>query len=883
MKKLFVVDATGFIFRSYYAIRGMTNAKGEPTNALFGFIRSLLKLIKDFSPSHLCAVFDAPDNKSSRVAIYKDYKANRVAIPEDLPHQIEAAKTFCKLFGIPTLIMPGVESDDTMGSIAKWAQEHVEDIYLCTSDKDLLQMVNDRVHVLHCHKDNFVIGPEEVKEKYGISPHQIVDWLALVGDSSDNVPGLPGFGPKTASTLLQKMETLDYILAHPEEVPGKKKQETIIENREVAELSKRLVQLDLSIPIPRECADYHLQQADSERLQAFYEEQGFKSLIEDKKEDDKGKESTTYILINDEESLKELAQKLSLEKEVCFDTETTGLRPMEADLVGIGFAIEKEKAYYVPFNATLSSDTIWSYLSPLFTNPSIGFYAHNAKYDLHVLKRAGIHVANLCFDTLLASYLLNAESHQHSLDFLSLHHFGKQKTPIESLIGKGKKQISMADVPIQQVCDYCCEDVDYTLRLKEVLKKALESRQLEHLLYDLELPLSAILLEMEQKGIFADAHMLQDFSREITQALQVLEKSIHSLAGEPFNIKSPKQLSVILFEKMEIPPPKKTATGYSTSADVLEGLKGTYPIAEKVLEFRGLEKLRSTYADTLPTEIHPETGRIHCTFNQGVTATGRLSSQNPNLQNIPVRTALGRKIRESFRPQKEGWSYLSADYSQIELRLVAHMSEDPEMIRAFEMGEDIHSFTASQVFGVPLEEVTKEQRYRAKTVNFGIVYGQQAYGLSQEIGVSISEAKKFIETYFSRYPKIRSFIENCKKNSRETGKAVTLTGRERAISEIDSKNPPLRAAAERLAVNTPLQGSAADIIKMAMLAVDRAMKQECYRGFMILQVHDELIFEIPDKEIPRLTELVRHSMENVIQLKIPLVVDISIGKNWKEC
>lgn len=887
MKELFVVDATGFLFRSYYAIRGMSNTEGRSTGALFGFVRSLLKLIKDFEPTHLCAVFDAPDNKSSRVALYKDYKAQRWAMPEDLPHQLEAAKEFCSLIGIPTLIMPGVESDDTMGSIASWAKDLGSTVFLCTSDKDLFQLVDERVRVLQTHKNNLIMGPEEVVTKLGVSPDQVVDYLAMVGDSSDNVPGLPGFGPKTAAQLLEAFGGLDYILDHPDEIPGKKKQETVRTYRDQAELSRRLVQLDLSVAVSHSPRDYQRNGSDFDRLRSFYKTYGFRSLLDEMQSADEGQKGTesseAYRLIQSEDDFEHLIQVLNAAKEICFDTETTSLQALDAELVGIGFAVSAGESYYLPFNSTLNSDLLWSKLTALFTNPSIAFYAHNAKYDLHILANYGIRVATLCFDTLLASYLLSAEDRQHSLDFLAKRYFDKTKTPIESLIGKGKKEISMADVPFQAICDYCCEDVDYTLRLKAELSQEIEDRGLSRLLYELELPLASVLLEMERRGIFVDAEMLRAFSLEITEALESLEAEIYELAGEEFNIKSPKQLSQILFEKMGISPPKKTATGYSTNAEVLEKLKLEHPIAGKILEFRALEKLRSTYADTLPKQINSHTGRIHCTFNQGVTATGRLSSQHPNLQNIPVRTALGRKIREAFRPQKADWSYLSADYSQIELRLMAHMSEDPDLIQAFHNGEDIHAFTASQVFAVPLEKVSKEQRYQAKAVNFGIIYGQQAYGLSQELGITPAEARAFIEAYFSRYPKVRFFIERCKEESRRVGKARTLIGRERGIADIQSKNVPLRLAAERLAVNTPLQGSAADIIKMAMLRVDRVLQEEDLESFLVLQIHDELIFEVPDGEIPRMKTVVRSAMEGVLNLRVPLVVDISVGKNWKEC
>jgi DNA polymerase-1 len=594
-------------------------------------------------------------------------------------------------------------------------------------------------------------------------------------------------------------------------------------------------------------------------------------------------EIVEYGFIDDEQTLIDLVSLLSKEKAISIDTETTGLRPLEADLVGIGLGIQSKQAWYIPVNQSIGLERVIELLTPLFENPQIYFYGHNIKYDLHILQSHGVKNLNLCFDTLLASYLLNSHSRQHSLDYLALEIFDKVKIPIEDLIGKGKNQITMADVPLEKITRYCCEDVDYTVRLKELLAPQIEERGMHALYYNLELPLLSILAKMEERGIYVDSQALRELGMEIEKEIAILTESIYSLAGEPFNLNSPKQLSQILFDKLQIPPPKKTATGYSTNADVLEGLKGTYPIAGKLLEYRTLEKLRSTYVETLPLQINQTTQRIHCTFNQSGTATGRLACQDPNLQNIPVRTAIGRKIREAFRPQKEGWSYLSADYSQIELRLLAHFSEDENLVRAFNENEDVHTFTASLIFNIPLNEVTPEQRYQAKAVNFGIMYGQQAFGLSQELGVDPKTAATFIQMYFERYGKVKQFIESCKLKAKETGKAVTLYGRERLIPEIRSSNAILRNMAERLAVNTPIQGTQADLIKMAMLEVNKQLSQQNLKSFMILQIHDELIFEVPNEEIEMVSSLVHKAMTEVISLKIPLIVDIHVGKNWKEC
>ncbi len=883
MKKLYILDASGYLYRSYHAIQNLTNKKGESTNALFGFIRSIHKLIKDFDPTHIVSVFDGPKGSEKRKALYPEYKANRKAMPEDLRYQIAWAQEFCDLIGIPKLVIPKVEADDTMGSVAKWAAKEGSDVFLCTSDKDMCQLVNDHIYILNTHKNNLILGKEKVKETYGVAPDQIIDYLAIMGDSSDNVPGLPGFGAKTAAKILNEIGSLDYLLEHPEELKGKK-QETVKESRELAKLSQALVTIDTTVEFPQENTFFSLGSPDTEKLKEFYSTMGFNTLKRELEETHTQTiEETDYQTIDDEEKLKELVKQLSKENEICFDTETTDLKPMLAQLVGIGFSIEKGKAWYIPVNGTLRLDTAIKHLKPLFENKKIGFYAHNLKYDLHILANHGIDVPTISFDTILASYILSPHNRQHSLDHLCLEFFGKVKIPTQELIGKGKNQITMDQIPIEKVSEYCCEDVDYTFRLKQKFAKELKERKLEHLLYQLELPLLKVLMRMERRGIFLDEPVLGELANKVHADLESVEKEVQELAGEPFNLKSPKQLSEILFEKMRITPPKKTATGLSTSAEVLELLKQEHPIAEKMLEFRSLEKLRSSYIETLPREINQTTRRIHPTFNQSVAATGRLSCQDPNLQQIPIRTSLGREIRKAFRPERQGWSYLSADYSQIELRLLAHFSEDPTLISAFQNNEDIHTHTAATILNIPMSEVTKQQRYQAKAVNFGILYGQQAFGLSREMGVSMEEAKNFIQTYFERYSRVKEYIESCKEKARKTGKAYTLIGRERAIPEIHNKNPMIRQAAERLAVNTPLQGTAADLIKKAMIVIDQKLASRQQLGFMVLQIHDELFFEIPDFETVAIEHLVKTEMEQVYKLKVPLIVDVSIGKNWKEC
>jgi DNA polymerase-1 len=883
MDSLYVIDASGFLYRSYFAIRGMTNDRGESTNALYGFIRSVLKLKKDFDPKNLVAVFDGPNCGKARREMYSAYKAHRVAMPQDLRYQIDWAREFCDLYGIPQLNLPDVEADDTMGTIARWAEIEGSKIFLCTSDKDMAQLVTDKVSILNTHKENLLLDPKGVEETYGVPPAKIIDYLAIVGDASDNVPGLTGFGPKTAVDLLQKYDSLDNILNNPDLVSGKKR-DTVINEREKVLLSRKLVTVQTDVNIPHDLSFYQLRTPQFPQLREFYQEKKFSSLIKELEGIDTTKapeKPVNYHLVDDEASFATLLELLSKQEEICFDTETTHERPLLAELVGIGFGFQPQEAWYVPVNGKLGLQRVLKGVQSLFANPNIRFYGHNVKYDLHVLENCHLSVAKVGFDTIIASYLLNSHNRRHSLDTLALELFEKVKIPITDLIGKGKKTITMAEVPIEKVCEYCCEDVDYTVRLKQVLEPQLKERHLTNLYYDLELPLMRVLQQMERRGIFMDTTKLDELGKVIKSEIETVEKEIYALAGEEFNLNSPLQMGNILFDKLQIPLPPRTKR--STNVEVLEELALDYPIAKFIIEYRQLEKLRSTYIETLPTEVNPKTHRIHSTFNQSIAATGRLSCQDPNLQNIPIRTETGKKIREAFRPQKTGWSYLAADYSQIELRLLAHLSGDPTLIQAFKDGVDIHQYTAAQVMEIDPSQVTSEERYKAKAVNFGILYGQGPYGLSKQLGITQKEASRFIDMYFKRYSHIKEFLEHCKDLARVHGKAVTQLGRERLIPEILSKNVMIRQAAERLAINTPIQGTAADLIKLAMLKIDQELSKKKLSSYMILQIHDELIFEAPDEELKPLENLVRECMQTCMELKVPLVVDVSIGKNWKEC
>jgi DNA polymerase-1 len=875
---LCLIDASGFLYRSYFALLGMSNRQGEATGALYGFIRSYLRLIEQLNPDYIAAVFDVEGGKKVRCELYKEYKAHRKPAPEELIKQIKEAQEFCQKAGIPLLAVPGFEADDTMASVAAWAKDQGLHVYISTSDKDMAQLVNDHIFLINPHKEYAVIDREKVQEQFGVPPEQLRDYLSILGDSSDNIPGISGFGAKGAVKLLQDYGSLEEIYTHVREIGGKK-EELLSSQKELAFLSQKLVTLFCNVDFPHDLSFFTKTSGDRAALWHFLHSKNFHSLLKmvgDLPEDEKT--SCRYHQILSQEEVKKLLNTLETATTVCVDTETTDIDPMRAKLVGIGLAVDEHDAYFIPFKQEYVS-----LLAPFFAKKERGFFGHNIKYDLHVLANHHMPVAKVSSDTMIESYLLNAHLRKHSLDELALVYFGKTKIPTEQLIGKGKSQITMDLVPIEKITEYCCEDVEYTTKLKMVLDKEIKERALDSILNEIEIPLIPILAKMETHGIFLDTKVLDELAKRTKKELEILQEEIYRLAGEPFNINSPKQLSEILFQKLGIPALKKGKTMPSTGAEVLETLAVSYPIAAKVLEYRSFEKLRSTYIETLPTQIHPKTGRIHCQFNQTVAATGRLSCQDPNLQNIPVRSELGSQIRKAFRPQEQGYSFLSFDYSQIELRILAHVTEDEGLLEAFRNDLDIHAFTASELFRVPINEVTEEMRSRAKAVNFGIVYGQQAFGLSQTMHISIAEATSFINAYFQRYKKIKQYLEEAKELARKTGKACSLTGRERLLPDINSPNMQLRSAAERLAVNTPFQATAADIIKMAMISVDKWLNAHQPKIRMLLQIHDELLFEVPDDDIAKAKAGITPCMEEVYPLKVPLKVKMSVGKNWMEC
>jgi DNA polymerase I len=890
-KTLYLIDALGLLFRAYHALPPMSNDKGEETHALFGFIRQLHKILKDFKPTHCAAVFDGPDNKASRLEICPLYKSNREKAPDELVNQMILAEKYCQLLGILTITNPGIEADDTIGSIAHWTESQDIKLNIFAQDKDLYQLVTDKTRLINIHKNNLVIDSKAVKARFGIGPNLVRDFLALVGDSSDFVIGLKGVGPKTAAKWLTEAGSLDAILNNPACIADGKRVELIEANRDRLDINRKLVSLHKKAPFPKNLEAFSTKPPQKTEVIAFLKRFQFHSLVStvDEVSGQKGGSATSKLktskrhLVNCAKDLEDLSRKIMTSPCICIDTETTGINPMQAKLVGIGLAFDEINSYYVPLNGNLDYAHVINVLKPAFEHTKGAFFGHNIKYDMIVLWQAGFELKCIDFDTMVASYLLSAASHRHSLDALALEHFDHECTPITALIGKGKSEISMCDVPIEKVKDYCLEDIEVTWQLRELFEAKLQSEGLKKLFSEVEIPLVTILARMQRAGMYVAVEPLKSLGEHLSARLESLQQVIFSLAGQEFNINSPKQLGAVLFENLNIHPPKKTKTGYSTNADVLESIKDEHPIAEKIIEYRTLEKLRSTYVDTLPDTINPKTGCIHCTFNQTMTATGRLSCHSPNLQNIPVRSSEGIKIREAFLPKGPENIFISADYSQIELRVLAHLSGDPALIHAFERDEDIHAYTASLIYNVDMTDVTSEMRHSAKAVNFGIIYGQGPFGLSQNLKIDRKTAKQFIEAYFERYPKVRAFLDECKKKAFKEGRTATLLGRIRNLPETKSKNPHILAAAERLATNTPIQGSGADIIKLAMVKLDKELKKSNARAHMVLQIHDEIMLEVDEADKNRVETILIEAMESAYPLKVPLKVSLKVGKNWAKC
>ena len=926
MKKLFLLDAYALIFRGYYAFikNPRINSKGMNTSAIVGFMNSLLEVIRKEQP-HLLAVCFDKGGSQQRTAIYPEYKANRDETPEAIRLAIPYIHQILEAMRIPIIEKEGYEADDIIGTLSKQAEKQGYTVYMVTPDKDYSQLVSPHIFMYKPARGGNEVeiwGVEEVKENFQVEyPEQVIDLLGMMGDAVDNIPGLPGVGEKTAQKLLKEFGSLENLLANTDKLKGKLR-ENIEANKEKGLLSKTLARILLDVPVTFDEKDFELSAPQMDKIKPIFEELEFRTMLTTLQKAFGVAPATQpdlfslvglsspvatqpmfaeavptqklktikevqhqYQLLTTQAEIEALLPELLLQKEVCFDTETTSLNELEAQIVGLALSWEVHKGYYILFPEDFDLTRQWlSVLKPFFESTTILKIGQNLKYDLKVLTNYGIEVCGQLFDTMIAHYLLNPDM-RHNMDLLSEAYLGYTPIAIDTLIGKkGKGQLTMRAVPAELQKEYAVEDTDVTLQLKHAFLPLLEKDQMTKLFTEVEAPLVKVLAQMEYEGIRLDTHFLGELSKEINTDLIALQTTIFDQAEESFNLSSPKQLGDILFEKLKLlSKPKKTKTGqYATSEEVLSQLASEHPIVANVLEFRALQKLQSTYIEALPREVNPRTGRVHTTFMQAVTATGRLSSNQPNLQNIPIRTPRGSQIRKAFVPRNEDYTLLSADYSQIELRIIAALSEEDHMIEAFLQGQDIHRSTAAKVFAVPIEEVTKEQRSHAKTVNFGIIYGVSAIGLSQQTSLTRSQSKELIDTYYQTYPKLKGYIEKQIAFAREHGYVETILGRRRYLPDVYSRNQVVRGAAERNAVNAPIQGSAADIIKIAMVRIAQRLEREHLSTRMLLQVHDELLFDVPKPELEVVTPLIREEMQQAYKLSVPLIVEIGTGNNWLE-
>ncbi|MCE2614042.1 DNA polymerase I [Flavobacteriaceae bacterium D16] len=936
-KRLFLLDAYALIFRGYYALikNPRINSKGMDTSAIMGFVNSLFDVIRREKPDHLAVCFDK-DGSAERTELFADYKANRDETPDAIRVAVPIIQDILKAMHIPVVEVSGLEADDIIGTLAKQAESQGYKVYMVTPDKDFGQLVSDNIFMYRPARMGNGIeiwGIPEIQERFGVQhPEQVIDYLGMMGDASDNIPGLPGVGDKTAKKFIAEFGSMEELLANTDKLKGKMK-EKVEANADLGRLSKKLATICITCDVLFDEKDYELSQPDSKQVQAIFEDLEFRrlreqflkiffsesnetktttsapvkevpkgvagggqfSLFGDNGAETEGKvisgrrtikdTAHVYQLVNPGMSRKLFLQNLMKQQAVCFDTETTGINPLTAELVGIAFSWEAGKGFYLPFPEDQEEvQELLNELRPFFESEDIEKIGQNLKYDIKVLGKYNIEVRGKLFDTMLAHYLINPDM-RHNMDVLSETYLNYTPVSITELIGKkGKNQLSMREVPIEQQTEYAVEDADITFQLAQHFAPELEAANTRKLFDEIEIPLLRVLADMELEGINLDIDFLNTLSVALDKDIKALVEKIYEEAGEEFNIASPKQLGEILFEKLKlVDKPKKTRTGqYSTAEDVLSYLAKDHQIIRDVLEYRGLSKLKSTYVDALPEQVEAQTGRVHTDYMQTVAATGRLSSNNPNLQNIPIRTERGRQVRKAFIPRDEDHVLLAADYSQIELRIIAALSEETTMIEAFKQGEDIHASTASKVFNVPIDEVTREQRGNAKTVNFGIIYGVSAFGLSNQTDLSRSEARELIDTYYKTYPKLRDYIQNQIEFARENGYVQTVLGRRRYLKDINGSNAVVRGAAERNAVNAPIQGSAADIIKIAMIRIHDKLKQGGYKTKMLLQVHDELVFDVYKPELDELKTLIKSEMEHAFDLPVPLDVDLGLGANWLE-
>ncbi len=921
--KLFLLDAYALIYRSYYAFikSPRINSKGQNTSAIFGFVNTLHELLRQENPTHIAVAFD-PAGKTFRHEMYEQYKAQREETPEDIKLAVPYIKSIIEAYNIKLVEVPGYEADDAIGTIAKQAENEGFEVYMMTPDKDYGQLTSQKVKI---YKPKYgdsgfeVLDADAVMSKYALAqPTQMIDYLGLMGDASDNIPGCPGVGPKTAQKLLAEYESIEGIYQNIHLLKGSIKTK-LEDNKEQVLFSKLLATIKTDVPINFVADEFSRKEWNEEKLKSIFEELEFRTLLqrilakngevqnqtkstlvqgdlfaefadngtdEQKYSNLSDLKSTphNYYLVEKEEDIDQLVAKILDQKFCAFDTETTSIDPLSAHLVGMSFCFTKNEAYYVPVPAEFEeAKKIVEKFRDFLQSEKITKVGQNIKYDMLVLRKYGMLIDGPIFDTMVAHYLINPEI-RHNMDYLAETYLNYRTIHIDELIGaKGKKQRSMADLQPAEILDYAAEDADITLQLKEIFEKEIEAQGLSNLLYNIELPLIKVLCEMEATGVRVDTQALKEYSVQLTEKLLVIEQEIKHLAGVDFNINSAKQVGEVLFERLRIvEKAKKTKSGqYTTGEEVLESLKDKHPIVAKILEYRGLRKLLSTYIDALPQLIHPQTGKIHTSYNQTVTATGRLSSVNPNLQNIPIKDEEGREIRRSFIVD-EGFTFLSADYSQIELRIMAHLSQDPSMIEAFTHNQDIHAATAAKIYKVDIQNVTSDMRRKAKTANFGIIYGISVFGLADRLNIPRNEAKELIEGYFSTYPQVKEYMDESIQKAKNQTFVETVLGRKRYLPDINSRNAIVRGYAERNAINAPIQGSAADIIKVAMINIHNRLIDEKLRSKMILQVHDELNFSVANDELLHVEQLVKEEMEKAFTLSVPLLVEVGKGKNWLE-
>ncbi len=892
---LILVDGSSYLFRAFHALPPLTNSKGQPTGAVYGVINMLNKLVADYKPEHIAVIFDAK-GKTFRNDLYKEYKANRPPMPDDLRNQIEPLHELVEALGFPLIVVPEVEADDVIGTYARQATQQNIDTLISTGDKDIAQLVNPHITLINT-MSNVVLDEAGVMEKFDVPPSAIIDYLALMGDTSDNIPGIPKVGPKTAAKWIKQYKTLDNLIAHADEIKGKVG-ESLRENIDQLPLSRELTTIKCDVELEQGINDLAMRTPQLDKLRQIYSELEFKTWLANLSTDGgevqdapaaKQQVEAKYETVLDKKSFDRWLHRLEKAEQFAFDTETTSLDYMKARVVGVSFAIEAGEAAYVPFAhdymdapEQLSEQEVLGVLKTILEDENKNKIGQNLKYDAHVLTNHGISLRGIAEDTMLESYVLDSTK-RHNMDDMALRLLGHSTIHFEDIAGKGAKQLTFNQIELEKAGPYAAEDADITLQIHQKLSAELDKEPaLKSIYQDIELPLLSVLLKIERHGVRVDVAMLEKQSKQLAERMKEVEQQSYDEAGETFNLASPKQLGMILFEKLEIPASKKTKTGqYSTAEEVLQELALEHTLPKLILEHRSLSKLKSTYTDKLPLQVNEKTGRVHTSYNQTVAATGRLSSTDPNLQNIPIRSEEGRRIRQAFVAPK-GYKMMAADYSQVELRIMAHLSEDKSLLKAFSNGVDVHRATAAEVFGVPLDEVDTEQRRAAKAINFGLIYGMSAFGLAKQLNIGRYEAQDYIDVYFARYPGVKAYMDKTREQAHDRGFVETVFGRRLYLPEINSRNGQRRQYAERTAINAPMQGTAADIIKRAMIAVDHALAASKVDAKVVMQVHDELVVEVLEKDVAAVTDLLRKEMEQAANLKVPLVVDIGIGDNWDE-